>query len=177
MTSDSPTGIFELPASATVEELRAARLESIMQKDVIRISMDTTLSEAMTICLQHRIRHLPVINRLNKLTGIVTDRDLRVYTSHRLGTIMENNSDRETLHRHVNVMMIRRVVTGTPGMTLGEAVDLMLSNHVGGLPVVDEKNHIVGMVTAIDFLALLTGRKISPEDELPTPPVTISRED
>jgi acetoin utilization protein AcuB len=165
MTSDDLSALFELPASATLEELRATPLESVMQKDVIRIRMDTTLSEAMTICLQHRIRHLPIINRLEILSGIVTDRDLRVYTSHRLGTIMENNSDRETLHRHVHVMMNRRVVTGTPDMTVGEAVDLMLSHHVGGLPVVDEKNRVVGMVTAIDFLALIAGRMTSPEEE------------
>ena len=145
-------------------------LQSIMQEDVVRADMDSTLGDAITLCFQHRIRHLPVVNN-GKLVGIVTDRDLRFYVSHRLGTIMENNSDRETLHHHLHVIMVRRLVSGRPGMTIAEGARLMIDHHVGCLPVVDAGNHLLGIVTANDFLRLIADRKVvaSPDmDPLPT---------
>jgi CBS domain-containing protein len=117
--------------------------------------LDTTLGEAVTICFQQRIRHLPVIHSNGQLAGLVTDRDLRFYISSRLGTIMENNSDREALHHHLNVMMVRRVVTGRPEMQVREAARLMVENHVGCLPVVDADNQLLGIVTSSDFLRLI----------------------
>jgi acetoin utilization protein AcuB len=137
------------------------RLESVMQKNIVRADADTTVGEAMTICFQHRIRHLPVLNSQGRLVGIVTDRDLRFYISHRLGTIMENNTDRETLHRHLHVIMVRRVVTGTPDMTVADAARLMVDYHVGCLPVVDAENHLLGIMTAGDFLRLIADGKLA----------------
>ena len=131
------------------------RLKSVMRQDVIRAGMDTTLSEAITICFQQRIRHLPVVNSHGQLAGLVTDRDLRFYISHRLGTIMENNSDRETLHHHLHVVMVRRLITGRLDMPIDEAAQLMVDNHIGCLPVVDAENRLLGIVTAGDFLRLI----------------------
>ena len=131
------------------------RLRAIMQQNVIRAEMDTTLSEAMTILLQHRIRHLPVLNSHGQLAGLVTDRDLRFQISHRLGTIMENNADREALHYHLHVIMVRRVITARPDQTVAEAARLLLDNHIGCLPVVDAQRHLLGIVTTGDLLRLL----------------------
>jgi acetoin utilization protein AcuB len=150
-------------STGTSEQIR---LETIMQQNVIRANMDSTLGDAMTICFQHRIRHLPILNNQGKLAGLVTDRDLRFYISHRLGTIMENNSDRETLHHHVNVMMVRRVITGRPEMTVANAARLMLDNHVGCLPVVDAESHILGIVTAGDFLRLIAEGRLAAATQL-----------
>lgn len=152
------------PISAGTSE--QIRLETIMQQNVIRADMDATLGDAMTICFQHRIRHLPILNNQGKLAGLVTDRDLRFYISHRLGTIMENNSDRETLRHHVNVMMVRRVITGGPKMTVADAARLMLDNHVGCLPVVDAENHILGIVTVGDFLRLIADGRLAASTQL-----------
>ncbi len=137
------------------------KLKTFMHQNVIRAGLDTTLGEAMTICFQHRIRHLPVVESNGRLAGLVTDRDLRFYISHRLGTIMENNSDRETLNHHLHVIMVRRVITGTPDMTLIEAARLMHLHHVGCLPVVDDKNQILGIVTAGDFIHLIADGKLT----------------
>jgi len=139
------------------------KIESIMRKEVYRIGLDATLGEAMTLCLQHRIRHLPVVDSDESLVGLVTDRDLRAHISHRLGTIMENNADRETLHRRVHMVMVRGLVTVTRETAVGEAAHLMLQHHIGCLPVVDDGNHLVGMVTTSDLLNLLAEEHTSQE--------------
>jgi len=144
-----------LPRSDHGESREPMRLKSVMKSEVIRAGMDATLSEAITICFQQRIRHLPVVDSDGQLTGLVTDRDMRFYISHRLGTIMENNSDRETLRHHLHVIMVRRPITGRPDMPIDEAARLMVDNHIGCLPVVDTKNLLLGIVTAGDFLRLI----------------------
>lgn len=150
------------PSGLTPPEVQAPiRLATIMQQNVVRAGLDTSIGEAMTICFQHRIRHLPVVEAQGRLAGLVTDRDLRSYVSHRLGTIMENNSDRETLRHHLHVIMVRRVITGKPDMTLMEAARLMHEHHLGCLPVVDERNHVLGIVTAGDFIRLIAEGKLT----------------
>jgi acetoin utilization protein AcuB len=150
------------PDQIAGENKSPMKLESIMQRNVVRADTDTTLGEAMTICFQHRIRHLPVVNNREKLAGLVTDRDLRFYISHRLGTIMENNSDRETLHHHVHVMMVRRVITANPETSVTQAAQLMVDHRVGCLPIVDAENRILGIVTTGDFLKLIADGKLAP---------------
>jgi acetoin utilization protein AcuB len=151
-------------------EREPIQLKDVMKRDVIRATMDTSLGEAVTLCFQHRIRHLPIVNSEGKLAGLVTDRDLRFYISHRLGTLMENNADRESLHHHLHVIMVRRVITGRPEMTLQDAAQMMLDNHIGCLPVVDGDHRLAGIVTATDFLRMIA------DGEFKSLPVSQNRE-
>jgi len=134
---------------------RGMKLDMIMKRDVVSIDMDATLSEALELCMDRRIRHLPVTDDGGRLVGILTDRDIRYYLSPRLGTISENSADRATLERRVHVVMVRKIVVGTPDMSLAAAARKMLDHRVGSLPVVDSDHKLVGIVTANDFLILI----------------------
>jgi CBS domain-containing protein len=46
-------------------------------------------------------------------------------------------------------------------MTLQDAAQLMLDNHIGCLPVVDGHNQLVGIVTATDFLKMIADGKMT----------------
>ncbi|NLT65390.1 MAG: CBS domain-containing protein [Acidobacteria bacterium] len=124
----------------------------IMTPDPLCVGMDMPLGKAMELCLEKRIRHLPVLDEQNRLAGLVTDRDIRFHISPRIGTISENNSDRESLRRPIHLIMVRGVVVTVPGMLLSEAAQLMLANRVGCLPVVDPERHVVGMLTTTDLI-------------------------
>ncbi len=127
-------------------------LDRVMTREVVCINMDFTLSQAIELCSEKRIRHLPVLDENNQLVGMVTDRDLRYFASPRLGTISENNSDRESLSRHVHQMMVRNVVCTGENTTLSKAAQLMLANRLGCLPVIDNERHVVGIVTTTDLI-------------------------
>jgi len=127
-------------------------LDRVMTRDVVCVDMDFTLGKAIELCSEKRIRHLPVLDENHRLAGIVTDRDLRYYCSPRLGTLSENNADRESLERHVHQIMVRRVVCTTADTTLPEAAQLMLTNRVGCLPVVDSGRHVIGIITTSDLI-------------------------
>ena len=135
-----------------VPEEGNCRLDRVMTSDVVCIDMDLTLGKAIELCSEKRIRHLPVLDENNRLAGIVTDRDLRYFLSPRIGTLSENTSDRESLHRRVHQMMVRCVVYATADTGLPEAAQLMLTNRIGCLPVVDGDRRVIGIITTTDLL-------------------------
>lgn len=132
----------------------------LMNRDVVCADMDTPLGEAMDLCAAKRIRHLPVLDDQKRLVGLVTDRDLRYHVSPRLGTISENRSDRESLHRPLHLIMVRNVVTVPVDASISEAAGLMLENKVGCLPVIDANRHVAGILTTTDLIRYIaeTGR-------------------
>jgi acetoin utilization protein AcuB len=134
-------------------------LENIMTHDVTCIDLDVTIGEAIELCSQCGIRHLPILDEDKRLAGMVSDRDLRHSISPRLGTISENNSDRETLNHHVHRIMVREVVSASPETTLAEAAQLMLTGRIGCLPVVDNGGFVIGIVTTTDLLRHLSESK------------------
>jgi CBS-domain-containing membrane protein len=127
----------------------------VMTGDIISIDMDTTVGTAMDVCSEKRIRHLPVVDDKDRLAGLVTDRDLRYAISPRIGTISENNSDRESLTRLVHLIMVRDVVTASPQTSLPKAAADMLEHRVGCLPVLDSGRRVVGIVTTSDLLSYM----------------------
>jgi acetoin utilization protein AcuB len=129
-----------------------ATVESIMARDVVCINMDATLGKALALCAQKQIRHLPVLDENGCLAGLVTDRDLKYFVSPRIGTISENNADRESLERHVHVIMVRQVISTFAETPLAEAAQSMLMNRVGCLPVIDKERHVIGLLTTTDFV-------------------------
>lgn len=124
----------------------------IMTPDVYTSNMDIPIAQALEICSQKKIRHLPIVDDLGELAGLVTDRDLRYYISPRIGTISENNADRESLKRPVHLIMIRNTITVTPQTSIAEAAQSMLDHRVGCLVVINPFNHVIGMVTSSDLL-------------------------
>ena len=134
---------------------RSGTLSWIMRTPVVSIGMDASLKDALDLCTDQGIRHLPVVDEEGAFVGVLTDRDIRYHISPRLGTISENSSDRATLNRRVHTVMVRNALTGSPDMSIGTAAKIFLHNHIGCLPVLDGDRRLVGMVTKGDFLALL----------------------
>jgi CBS-domain-containing membrane protein len=133
-------------------------VESIMTRKVISINMDIILSDALELCSQNRIRHLPVLDEDKRLAGLVTDRDLHYSISPRIGTISENNSDRATLSLHVHRIMKREVIATSIEAPLAEVAQLMLTHRIGCLPVINGERHVIGIVTTADLLRHLANQ-------------------
>ncbi|WP_099361523.1 CBS domain-containing protein [Fredinandcohnia onubensis] len=60
----------------------------------------------------------------------------------------------------VRDFMIPKVITVKPSNTVNELLLILKSNRIGGVPVVDEKSHLVGMVSDGDVLRYLTPKPI-----------------
>ncbi len=125
-----------------------------MQRDVITVKPDDTLSYALGLTREHRVRHLPVVLSNGDLVGILSDRDIRLAMPSPLTTPDAERTD--FLERTaVAAVMSREVVTVAPLETLEDAAKLLYRHRIGSLPIVDEHRRLCGILTETDILHAL----------------------
>jgi CBS domain-containing protein len=114
-----------------------------MSTDLFTVSPDDLVDLAASVMDWRHIRHVPVEDQDGRLVGLVTHRGVLRILSKRA-----NNDDSPTTVREV---MVPNPVTVTPDTSSLDAIEIMRSNRVGCLPVV-EGDQLVGIVTSYDFL-------------------------
>lgn len=119
-----------------------------MTRGVVVLSPETTAGEALALCRERRIRHLPVLEA-GRLVGIVSDRDLRS-AAPGLGDPARASALEKI---RVSEVMTRDVVTTRPDDPIEEAANRMREKRIGCLPVEDER--LVGILTSSDVMEAL----------------------
>ncbi|HUI74257.1 MAG TPA: IMP dehydrogenase [Candidatus Acidoferrum sp.] len=126
-----------MPIDRQAEEMdRVKRSESGMIVDPVTISPDITLRQALEIMTKYRISGLPV-TRGTRLTGILTNRDLRFEKNHALPVSA--------------VMTKENLVTVPVGTTLDEAEKILQKHRIEKLLVVDQDFNLKGLITVKDI--------------------------
>jgi len=125
-----------------------------MSKDVVTVDENEAMSNATKLMKENSIRMLPVLKK-NKLTGVITDRDLKRASA----------SDATTLEVHellfllsnikVKSIMTKNPITVSPELTVEETAEILLENKISGAPVVDDKGKVVGVITQVDIFKVL----------------------
>jgi acetoin utilization protein AcuB len=126
-------------------------IETIMTRHVMTIGLDAKLAEVRVIFIKEKFHHLIVVNG-PKAVGVISDRDLSRHLSPFVGKYAERSQDKQTLERRVHQVMSRKFDWVKPGATIREAVELLLNKNVSCLPVLDEYEHVKGVVTWRDLL-------------------------
>ncbi|HVT02441.1 MAG TPA: CBS domain-containing protein [Thermoanaerobaculia bacterium] len=125
-------------------------IANMMHRDVLSVTQDQTMREAIELFRIRRIRHLPVVEE-GQLVGIVTDRDTKRATPSLLSEGGRDEYDRVLDTTRVSQIMTRDPITVTPQTLISDALDILIDRKVGALPVI-EGSSLVGIVTDIDFL-------------------------
>ncbi len=125
-----------------------------MVKEVITVTLDTSVLKASKMLKDHNIRRLPVVNANNMIIGIVSDRDIKDASPSKATTL-----DMHELHYLLSELKISDVMTEAPVTikptdTVETAALLMEEKGFGSLPVVDEENKIVGIITDNDLFKI-----------------------
>jgi IMP dehydrogenase len=126
-----------MPIDRQGEEVdRVKRSESGMIVDPVTISPDITLRQALEIMTKYRISGLPV-TRDSRLTGILTNRDLRFEKNHSqlVGSVMTKEN----------------LITVAVGTTLEEAERILQKHRIEKLLVVDQDFNLKGLITVKDI--------------------------
>lgn len=143
-----------------------------MKGEVITVSPDDTLSTALVLTRKHRVRHLPVLLVNGVLTGIVSDRDIRLAMPSPLTTPDAERAD--YLERTaIGAVMTRRVISVGPDETVEDAARLLFQHRIGSLPVVGADGRLIGILTETDvvhtFVRLLGAAEPSSRVEVVLP--------
>lgn len=132
-------------------DLRARRVSEIMQTEVATLAPDEYLDLADDVMRLGRVRHLPVVDDVH-LVGLVSNRDLLAASLTR--ALEFDPLARRAFMRNIAVseIMSRDVLAIGPDANLWEAAALMVKHKIGCLPVVEEGDVLVGLLTETDLL-------------------------
>ncbi len=125
-------------------------VKDVMTMTVISVEPSTTLTEAMRLLRENKIRRLPVVYE-GKIVGIVTEKDL-LSASPSSATTLDIWEINYLLSKiTVDEIMTRNVVTVRDDVPLEEAAKIMAERKIGALPVLDENGRLVGIITETDI--------------------------
>ena len=145
------------PASLALrKDRKAVKVHERMTKNPVTVTAGEALKDALGKMDKGKFRHLPVVDESGKLIAVLSDRDIRLI---RPSLAFVNKEDAAIQLWSIAVQQAAvfdpvRVNGDTP---LKEAANLMLRWQVGGLPVVDKQERVIGIITYTDILREFIG--------------------
>lgn len=132
-----------------------------MSSPAITVAPHTPFQDAVQQMRDYGLRRFPVVDAKGALVGIVSERDL-LHAAPSSATSLSIWEVHYLLSKiRVGEIMTRDVITTTPDTPIEDAASLMVINRIGGLPVVDGKGKVVGVITETDifrtFLEMFAG--------------------
>ncbi|MCB0477288.1 MAG: IMP dehydrogenase [Crocinitomicaceae bacterium] len=121
-----------------LEVRKVKRSESGMILDPVTLLAESTLRDALNLMKEHKIGGIPVVDNDRNLVGIITNRDLRF------------QKNIEVMVK--DVMTSERIITTKEGTSLNHAEDILQEHKIEKLPVVDDNNKLVGLITYRDII-------------------------
>jgi acetoin utilization protein AcuB len=125
-----------------------------MTDNVLTTRRDTSISSAHQIMIENHVRRLPVIEQ-GKLVGIITIGDVREASPSNATTLSIWELNYLWAQLTVEKVMSRKLYTVSPDSSMLDAAELMLEHKVSGLPVLDENERVVGIITESDIFRML----------------------
>ncbi|MFZ1523536.1 MAG: IMP dehydrogenase [Saprospiraceae bacterium] len=143
MAREGGLGIIHknMTIEAQANQVRSVkRSESGMILDPVTLTQDAKVKDAHHLMFINKIGGIPVIDSQNKLVGILTNRDLR----------FETEAERSV----TEIMTKERLITAPKGTTLPQAKEILQKYKIEKLPVVDDANTLIGLITYKDIMKL-----------------------
>jgi CBS domain-containing protein len=125
-----------------------------MTREVIAIPPETSLAEEHKLMVEKRIRRLPVVAH-NRIVGILTLGDVRGAEPSQASSLSVWEMNDLLAKLKIAEIMTREPASVPQDASIGEAAQIMLERKFSGLPVVDEKGHLVGIITESDIFRLV----------------------
>lgn len=126
-----------------------------MTKDVVTVTPETTMMKASKILKDNNFRRLPVVDDKGVLLGIVSDRDIKEASPSKATTLDIHEVYYLLSEIKVKDIMTKVVASLKPTDTVERAALIMTEKTIGGMPVVDDDNKVVGIVTDSDLFKVL----------------------
>ena len=129
------------------------KVSKYMTTKLITITPDKSVKDAFLTMQTHRVRHLPVVVG-DELKGIISDRDLR------RPKWADALDDWTTYYQISDDTEVGDVMTSNPevvhtGDKIQSAVKILREQRYGALPVLNKKDELVGILSAMDLLDAL----------------------
>jgi CBS domain-containing protein len=132
------------------------KVSDLMTTAVFTLRLDKQVFIAQQIMDWAHIRHVPVVDHLGRVVGLVSHRDiLRASVSTVSSKVAKLEQRQHLAGIAVREIMQAKVRTISPDTSVQEAAKLMLKEKIGCLPVVNAEQELLGVITEHDMLRLV----------------------
>lgn len=134
-------------------------IKSLMTTELVTIDANDYLSSVREIFELVTFHHILVLED-EKLVGIISDRDYFKAVGPRLGTPIETERDKMPLQKRAHQIMNRRLVTVKSNATVLDVVSCFHKYKISCVPVIDELNKPIGIISWRDVMSALCSQMI-----------------
>jgi CBS domain-containing protein len=158
-----------------VKQFNQMRVKDVMIKQVVAINPDDLLHEALELICENRVSALPVVDSRGHCLGMLSTSDLIDFTHelddelHNLGRASEDKPQWliEQLTQafgseRVSDQMTANVATIDQEAAVSEAAATMMRNRVHRLPVTDDQNKLLGIISTMDIMSVIANGAAQP---------------
>ncbi len=124
-----------------------------MSRKVFTVSPESSISDALTLMKEKKIKHVPVVKD-ERLKGIISDRDIKEFSPSKATTLDVYELHYLLATSKVKDLMKTKIITTTPDTPVEEAAMLMYDREIGSLPVLDD-GKLVGIISDRDIFKVL----------------------
>lgn len=119
-----------------------ARVADVMTKDAVTLRPEQSFADAVSLMADRHVRHILVVDSNQHVTGVISDRDiLRALARVPNWQAMA-----------ISGVMMQKVFTVGPDVSLSVAASEMLKRRINCLPVVAKDGTLCGILTSTDLL-------------------------
>jgi CBS domain-containing protein len=158
-----------------VKQLSQLRVKDVMSKHVVAVNPDDSLHEALDLICENRVSALPVVDSHGHCIGMLSTSDLINLTHelddelHNLGRTGEAKPQwlieqltRALGSERVSAQMTANAETIHQEVSVCEAASTMMRNRVHRLPVTDDHNKLLGIISTMDIMGLVASGAAQP---------------
>jgi len=138
-------------AKVDIAKISHDKLYKVMTTELFVVNEDDLVELVQKIMEWKNIHHMPVVNKSNRITGIITRTKLE-------NIDIEHAKDNLIVAKDI---MAKDIITATPETLIDDAKTIMISNDIGCLPIIDDEE-LIGIFTKSDLLKI---KKYSSADE------------
>lgn len=140
-------------AAMPARNLGAVRVAEVMTPDPTTVELDADIEDAAGKLLEGGFRHLPVVDADGRLTGMISERDVRSA----LGTDLVDwgSMDMQRLEEVIGNVMVPEPTIVRATNRLIDILDVFTDERIGAVPVLDQDDTLVGILSYVDVLSWL----------------------
>lgn len=131
------------------------KLKQMLTHKLVTVEMDDTLATVQSIFDQYKFHHVLVVDS-GHLVGVISDRDLLRSISPNVNTVAAKARDQATLGRKAHQIMTRKLITLHEDAHLKEAVEVFDQNKISCIPIMNDKDKPIGILSWRDIIRALS---------------------
>ena len=145
---------YEQTQNQSHEHQKIIYASEIMSSPVTTLAPSTTFAQAWHLIQNHRFRYIPIVNPDGSPIGIVSDRNL-LKSAMTLGWNIFQEKEAVSLEQTIGKHFTLPVIAGLPRTEVRSIAKALFENHIGAMPIVNDDNAVIGIITRSDILRAL----------------------